>query len=708
MPRQIATSVEKNFVKGLITEASGLNFPENACTETYDCVFNLTGSVERRLGFDFEAGYAEKTINRTDLAISSYLWKNVAGDGNLSLFVMQVGPTIYFFDTSGTAVSAGALTTTLALSSFLASGAPAPDQQECQYSSGNKYLIVTHPYCAPFYVSFNTSTKVASGTAITLQIRDLEGDTADPYAVDERPTSDLASLDVHHKYNLYNQGWITDNLNSWDSSQTTMPSNVDVMWSFKNSSDAFDMGTLAHVMHGNSAAPKGHFILTLWDQDRETVSGITGATKANTSYQRPSTSAFFSGRIFYSGLNYLGHNCNIYFTQIIERDAQYGYCYQSNDLTSEGVFDLEPSDGGVIRIPEAGTIYKLVSLAGALAVFANNGIWIITGSTGLGFSAKDYTIARLSTINALSASSFVDVGGVPAWWNAEAIYILAPGQGGSFTPQPLSYTTVKSFYDDIPITCKLAAKGFYNPITGVIQWLYRSTGYGTPTERYTYDRIMNYNINTQAFYPWKVPATAVTFNGIVVLDGAHGAVDNVTILDAAGDTVVDAASDTVTVFTFVTSGSGSVPAFKYITSYVSGGSYKFSMAESNSIDLLDFVSLDAVGQSYTSYFISGYKLHGSGNRKFQPQWLTTFNDISGGAVKYYFQSIWDYAVIGSGTGRWSTNQLVTRTNTDFAVGTRRLKIRGSGKALQFKVTSFQNEPFNIIGWVGWETANSMP
>src|SRR5690349_19732939 len=98
MARQAAVSVENNFSRGLITEASGLNFPENACTETYNCEFNLDGSVNRRLGFDFEANYETKTINRTNSVVRPYLWKNVAGNGDVTLLVVQVGLTIYFYE----------------------------------------------------------------------------------------------------------------------------------------------------------------------------------------------------------------------------------------------------------------------------------------------------------------------------------------------------------------------------------------------------------------------------------------------------------------------------------------------------------------------------------------------------------------------------------------------------------------------------------
>lgn len=711
MPQTSAIAVENNFTKGLITQASGLNFPENACTETFDCIFNLTGTVERRSGFNYEAGAAStKTIDRTNAAISTFVWKNVAGDGNTTLFVAQVGGTIYFWDTSGVNIAAGALSTTITLSTYLASGAPSPNAIECQFTSSNKYLVVTHPYCDPFYVSYNTTTQVATGNLITLQIRDLTGDTADSSAVSARPTATISTVDVHHHYNLFNQGWTTTNLTTWDGARTDMPANSDVMWRFKNSSNAFDTTQIANVDTGlgasvNTPAPKGHFILTLSNQDRDGASGLSGTTATTTSYLRPSTSAFFGGRVFYAGINFTGFNSNIYFSQILEQDAQHGYCYQANDPTSQELFDLLPSDGGVISIPEAGTVIKLFAISGALLIFANNGIWSITGSTGLGFKANDYTIQKLSSINAVSSTSFVDVAGLPAWWNGDGIYTITLDTGAP-SVKSLTLTTIKGFYDDIPSASKLKAKGYYHPVQGIVQWLYRSTDAATPTDAYTYDRILNFNVITGAFYPWKLPTTNVVVNSLFVLPLASGTLTQFDIIDAASDTVVDAAGDTV--ISFNISAGTSAPPFKYLVSYANAGSYKFTIGETNdNVRFLDWYSYDSTGIDYTSYFITGYKVRGQGLLKFHPAWLTVYSNTTE-AIKYYFQAIWDYAVTGDSTGRWSSRALVEHSDINYAVSSRKLKIRGQGKTLQFKLQSLSGQPFNVIGWASLDVGNQLP
>lgn len=703
MPRSVAYAVENNFKNGLITEASGLNFPESACTNTYNCRFNNDGSVDRRFGFDFESDYVTKTINRSNSVVVSYLWKNVAGNGDLSLLVVQVGATLYFYEVTGNSVSTGAISSTIALTSFDASGAPDTSTLECQFSAGNGLLFVTHPYCDPFYVSYNTSTDTATGTAITVKIRDLQGDLADANAVDTRPTATLAGLNVNHKYNLYNQGWTTTNLTAWDTSQTTMPSNVDVMWTFKNSSDAFDMATLNNVMRGNSPAPKGHFILPLHDQNRDTASGLSGATNATTSYQRPSTSAFFAGRVFYSGINYSGYNSQIYFSQIVERTEQYGFCFQVNDPTAEDVFDILPSDGGFISIPEAGTIFKLVAITGGLLVCAANGVWFISGSTGLGFTATDYVVNKISSIAPINASSFVDVGGVPAFWNSEGVYLIA-GEGNSPGVQSLSDSKIRSFFADIPLPSKTWAKGFYNATDGVIQWLYRSTETSDVEERYEYDRILNFSTLTGAFYPWTIADSTVKIHSLVTLDAAQGSLTVDTVVSGTGDTVVDGSSNQVISYTL--SGLSTNPVFVYLVSYPESSSFKFTFATEGSNDYIDWFQYDATGVDYTSYFITGYKLRGDAMKKFQTNWINLYS-YGYEETQFYMQALWDYANVGD-TGRWSSSQLITNDDTQYDVIRHRRKVRGHGTALQFKITSITGVPFHLVGWATMDTGNQMP
>lgn len=708
MPQQLAVAVENSFIKGLVTEATGMNFPEQAVTETFDCIFDIDGSVYRRTAFDFEDNWTTKVIDRSNRVIKDYLWQNVAGNGNVTVVVLQVGATIYFWEADGTGIfSTGEQSTTVTLTPV--SGAPIPDTVEAQFTDGNGYLIVVHPYCEPMRIAYDISAHTATATNIILQIRDFEGAVNDPYAVDFRPTSTLAALDKYHHYNLLNQGWNDTNLGTWDTNQTTMPSNVDVMWRFVDTSNTFTASTaiINSVVQGNTPAPNGHFILNLANQDRSTASGIASLVNTTTSFNRPSVVAFFAGRVFYAGINYVGFNSNIYFTQIIENVNQYGSTYQQNDPTAADLFDLLPDDGGVLSIPEAGTIYKMHTVPGGLAIFAANGVWFLTGSTGLGFTASDYALLKIADIPTISDTSFINVNGYPAWWNAEGIYILASSDSATLpVVKSLTWDTFKTFYDSIPVSSKRFARGFYDKTDGIIRWLYRSSVTTELNDIYEYDRVLNFNTRTNAFYPWTISDNgAVKIHALMSTELITRPVNVLNVIDNSSNNVVDSSGNQI--IAFETSGNDDQQFDKYVVSYFDGTNWNFTFANRTDDTYRDWFKYDDFGVNYNSYFITGFKLRGQAIRKFQNNWIDIVSRLDS-EVAYNFQGIWDYATTGSGTGRWSTNQFVNHTDLNYSNAFRRLKVRGHGKVLQFRVSSIENEPFDIIGWSSMQSVNGAP
>ena len=794
MPRNVSTSIENNFTRGLITEASGLNFPENACTDTVNCHFEVTGEVRRRLGIDFEASHSVKTLDKTGAAITSYLWKNVGGDGNIALWVVQVGDHLYFYNAAESAsLSANALTTSVDLTDFMPASAPSPKTVECQFSDGLGYLFVTHPTLESFYVAFNTTTSVATATQIDLSIRDFVG-IAPPSIAPSRSSS----LSDSDKYNLANQGWSFSEYTPQTSSTaitpaasnktftvtasgpwvagdpiyiyskrgkvgtedrlaymrgtvvsysgTTLvinpasfqegntspcsdwtivsdmdyqhifkqamsfyPSDTDVWWLFKDANDEFNPAkTAANINRGDTPAPKGHYVLNVYDEDRSDASGIAGITVVSTGYERVSTSAFFSGRAFYAGIAVSGYSSNIYFTRILKsgETAKFGDCYQASDPTSETLYDLLPNDGGVIAIPEAGTIIKLWSMQGGLVVFASNGIWQITGSTGIGFTATDYTVRQISSIKAISHTSFVNLGGFPSWWSSEGVYVLTPDASGqNVTIKSMTDETLLTFYQTIPGSSKKQARGYFDLITKKIQWVYRSTQAGDIDEIYEYDSALVFNTRTASWSPWTFAEGDVKIHGIVVVDSAGGATSENTVIDNALNTVIDDAGNTVVSYSL--SSETVPPVFKYLASYASGSADIFTVLEERGTEYMDYYEYDGVGVDYDSYFISGYRLRGQGIRKFQANYVYLFNNAV--PSEYYFQAIWDYANTGD-SGSWSSqaHQVISVAEDDYDIKRRRLKIRGEGLALQFKVSSASGQPFSLVGWASSESANAAP
>lgn len=687
MPRNQGSVVESNFAAGYITEATSLNFPPNSWKESDNCTPEQIGNVTRRLGIDFEANYSTKTRSREDRAVSTYLWKNVAGSSTLQLFVVQTGDRIHFWDASTTdPLSSHPITDFIDLDDFKYSGAPTTRYNECQYADGNGLLFVTHPQCDPFRVSYDENTETFTANRIVVRIRDLKG-LDDNLEVDERPTSGYSGLSTEKKYNLRNQGWNQENLDLWDAARTDMPSNADVMWSFKDSNEDFDTDLIEKFYRGNSPAPKGRYILKLFDQDRGDASGLTIPSEVLPARFR--TVAFHAGRVFYAGIDYEGYNSKIYFSQVVENPDQYSKAYQINDPTSEIMFDLLPTDGGFIDIRECGNIIKIAPLGSGLAVWASNGVWFVSGSTGLGFTATDYSVVKISETHALTASSFVEVGGTMSWWNLEGIQTLQlEGAGGKVVS--LTEPKIKTYYNTIPPSAKRAARGFFNGITGIVQWIYREDEAEDVTQLYEATKLLNFNTNTGAFYIWTPAVSDVTINGIVVLEHRGGDVEE-ELVTVDGVTVT-ADGDDVTVLTL--ENAVVVPKFKYLVSYPDDGSYELTFAEAWDEDYEDWASFDDA-VDYESYFITGYGLRGEGNKTFQNNYVTFH---SGMDSQYYVQGIWDFTNSGD-SGRWTSTQLIdttTQTHRDYVYNKR--KIRGHGKAVQIKVSSVPGQSFNVIGW----------
>lgn len=705
MPRSVATVVENNFINGLITEATALNFPENACTTTWNCIHDQTGGVSRRKGFEFEDSYTELTNNRDSKAINTFLWQAATGSGDYNFVVTQIGGSLYFYrQTSTLSLSPNILGSTIDLNTFKVSGAPDVAPVECQFTSGNGYLFVAHPYCEPFYVAYSISGNTFSGTAISIKVRDTEGVT-DEYG-DFYEAYPGGPLTKEYKYNLYNQGWDLYHSERFKTDLGFYPAQSSIWWLLKDAENKFSPGLETDNKRGNSRAPRGRYSLNAFYQDRAALDGsFAGIPVVSSGYQRPSTIEFYAGRVFYAGIGAQGYSNKIYFSQVIEGVSQFGKCQQTNDPTSETAFDLLPTDGGVISVLEVGSILKIFAIEGALIIFANNGIWSISGSSGVGFAANDYTVKKISTVPSLSGSSFVSIGGIPAWWNSDGIYtITSNAQVGTIQVQSLTEKKIKTFYNEsVPDESKRYVKGFFDPLTRVVQWVYRSTSPTTVTERYEYDRVLNLNTNTGAFYPWSLTTTsAVKINGIVLTQGIGSTTSTVSVTDNSGVVVTTGAGAVTTEVTTVSSVSSTI---KFLVSYTQSSTYKITFAEAFDETYKDW-TIKSAGIDYSSYFISGYKVQGDGHRKVQPNYITVYSD-NNEPTSVFLQVLWDYANTGD-TGKWSSSQLIQHLGVSYDYKKRKLKLRGHGIAYQLKYSSLSGEPFRVVGWVTLVTGNTSP
>ena len=709
MPRQAGSSFQNSFIGGFVTQATALDFPENAAFDQDNVVFSEIGIAQRRPGLEFENNATFLTADRTQKAQTTFLWKNVAGDGNTNLVVQQNGDTLYFYKTGqALSLSAGLSANSVGLTSFIAAGATSDNinQNECQYSSGLGYLFVVHPYCDPFYIKYNSDGTFTS-SIINFTIRDVFG-LVESGNVDDRP----GSLSDTHKYNLYNQGWDSTKYTTFfTAASSKYPSNADVWWIYKDSTDVFNPGTtLANNSRGSTSAPRGYFRLSPWNTNRAAIAlaqagltvSLTGDETSGTI--RPAVTEFHAGRVWYSGVNAQGYNTRIYVSKIVEQTSDFGFCAAVNDPTNETLFDFVSSDGLIINIPQAGTIYRLVSIGTTMLVFGANGVWAITGSQGVGFSATDYSVNPIGYTRSISGSSFVLVDNNVVWWNFTGIHMVSNSDKG-LTIQSLSDDKIKDYYLSIDNTAKKYAKGAYNPRTHVIQWLFTDDAPADVTSTFTFNKSLCFNTLIKAFYTWSLPTSTVAVNSILVLEGAGSVTGSDNIVDNGANLVVDNLGNQVVTFGF--SQTTITTVTKYLCSYANAGSYKITFAEAFNPNYFDWVQRDTVGVDYDSFFITGYSVKSQGMRRFQSNYIFIFSDLEVENNSYDFQALWNYANSGN-SGDWSQRQRVLHTDTYRDAGRKRLKVRGSGEAVQFKFSSVSGKPFNIVGWSTYDTSNANP
>lgn len=200
------------FVKGIITEANPLTFPENASVDEDNMVLNRDGSRQRRLGIDFEEAFALIDTGLTSTtfdtyAIGSYRWDNVGGDPNVSIGVIQIGPELWFIDLYASSPSTVLLNPA---SPLLLHGRAGLGDNRLQFTSINGSLVVSGIHLKPHKISY-LGINSFSVSFINISVRDFWG-VDDGLKIDESPTS----LSNEHIYNLFNQGWNNLTVNTYN------------------------------------------------------------------------------------------------------------------------------------------------------------------------------------------------------------------------------------------------------------------------------------------------------------------------------------------------------------------------------------------------------------------------------------------------------------------------------------------------------------
>lgn len=256
------------LIKGLITEASPLNFPEGATADELNFTVDKGGMLRvRRKGF--ARTYNSFTVTGGDARLENMVyWRK---SGYVVLTYTNDTPETYLrihaFDENFTIVDTFKI---------------ADSRCETQLAELTDYLLVTLSNGEkPVLLKYDSVNDEISAYNVDLYIRDFEL-VSDGLSPSTRP----ATLSDNHEYNILNAGWYdskrdeTTSGNPVDlatdifhSNLGVYPSNADIisvgMTTNASGNYTFDPVLVRDAGLGNSLAPRGHYVYPIDNIDRD-------------------------------------------------------------------------------------------------------------------------------------------------------------------------------------------------------------------------------------------------------------------------------------------------------------------------------------------------------------------------------------------------------------------------------------------------------
>jgi len=806
------------FAKGLVTEASPINGPDNSSTseDNFDLVRN--GTRMRRRGMDFEHGGSTPTISQTHAAnyyttgnhvVSNHSWRSIGGIGTNNKLIIQTGNLLHLrgLDTAivstggagitfdNTAIGGGASDTSIDLANVAVGGADTGlDKVQVAFGKGTAFVV--GPNISPFYIEYHSATATYSthyvgGAADNILIRDFNG-VNDGLAVDNRPTyanwAALVAGNPNHAYNLLNQGWTQPHVETYISgtvpstasisaivlgggtttemtvannsalsngasvtisgvvipggdpningvsiisnvtvgiTNTTFtipidtttavgpytggeynitivggvaPSNSDVWWYGKNSTGIFTPAEMDKLWFGSMYAAQGHYTHNAFTNTRSAI--VAGATDFTTT-ARPSVTTFYSGRVWYSGIQDSEFSGTILFSKLVEGAAQDAHhCHMDADPTSEIVSGLIASDGGTITIPEAGQIIKLLPMPAGLLVVARNGLWQIKPSTDKGFSATGFAVNKVSNVGCESPDSVVEVEGSVMYFARAGIYLVSINpQSFLLSAQNITQSTIQSEIAKIGNDALPYVEGVYDPLEREVKFLYSTA---LDTFSMYKNKLLTSDLVLKAWYTGTLAG------------------DNTSPFMVGG---------------FKTLNISSVaPDYESMLRYVnmkptSATTTEFYISALYDNRLVDWYTNDGVGKQYISSLDAVHELLGDAMRTKHVSEVHLFfkrteNTITNGVLdnpsSCFMQYRFDWADDAS-SGLYSKLEQAYKFNRPFTIpsgtGTfpftygqevivTKHSVRGGGRAIQLHVESDGANDIQLLGWAVMYTGNT--
>lgn len=572
-----------------------------------------------------------------------------------------------------------------------------------------------------------------------------------------------------HIYNLRNQTWalpaykttdrISDMVNggAFGDAIGRFPSNSDnsnyamapepaAKGKYNPQADRFWVQTMRNPV-GTHRAPMGHFIIDALHRGQSRLSeaaylrdlyGLSypiGALPLDSTKGGARFVAEYAGRVFYSGFSDIVYGPDskspklssyVMFSQLVRTPDDAFKCYQDGDPTSKDLPDLVDTDGGFIRLSGASNICAMINLGKSLMVFAENGVWMISGNGDDGFTANNQMVTKITERGTKYSDTIVTVDGTAMYWSEDGIYHLRQNEYGDWGASSLTEDTIQSFYADISSEERLYCKGLYDSYDKKVRWVYNNfIDASGPSKELVFD------VQLGAFYPNEIetlkglkyprvcslaiiPPFRVGRSQEPITHEAQGVVYN-------GEPVIYPSLVEVSATKEV--------AYLSVYSYNSG-TLDYGFTTYSNTDFRDWVEVDGVGVDAEAVLVTGYLSGGDFSRNKQVPYINFhlertergFRQEGDGGLTPIGESScivqsqwsWNNSPVNGKWGEPFQAYRYRRSYTPYGptdnydsgetIISTRNKLRGMGKVLSLKINT---EPYKDLKLVGWSVSMDM-
>jgi hypothetical protein len=486
--------------------------------------------------------------------------------------------------------------------------------------------------------------------------------------------------------------------------------------------NAYSPWQLQRAAYGNTPAARGYYILNAFDRNRQAASGISGIYDPARDRERfrPTSVAFYSGRIFY-----LMPDGKLYFSQVLTNISNADKCYQEADPTAEDINEVVATDGGELDITGIAQGFKLLPIRNELIVFADNGVWSVSGSGDNSFSATSQGVRKITDTGAIGRYAVVSADGTVFYWSEGGIYVLSQDEAtGYLYSQNISERTIQKLYLEIPEVGKKNAKAFFDKQSKKIFWLYNdSENYDGIAYKNRYNKALVFDTVLNAFYLYSMPSGDV-YIADVFQKSPNAYISIEETVTNAGEVVTDD-GDPVTAKIRIRTASEiklKFLTFAYLEDWV------YTVSELKSDTLRDFITYDGEGTPFNSFLETGHDILEDIISEKEANTVYVFMKrtekdviaqdvfdsegdslVSSNPSSCLMRAKWHWSD-SEASGRWSQPQQVYRLQRNwipsgpgvfdygFDVIQTINQVRGKGRALSILFQSDGDKDFHLLGW----------